>query len=906
MIKLDRPLNANPEPADTSPSSTTATTTTTTTTDDDNNKKKNDPLREADNDVAAPPPPPVRNPKRHSHRRSLAMTSMDPAILTKEMEAKETESASSFQRDEGRRLSLPVTAFTTPEQQPPTTTSSGSVSDGEPSPKGGQQQQQAISSTDASDSPATERPSTPDRYAHHTATAKTFQMPPPPPPPVVRDDDDDLNVRPRTADASFMLKEIETESDVSRKSSTIRPVSTSVLRHPLRVSSADLLREYTLAGSDEDPPPRPSTAGGYSDVSIGDHRRSGGGGGASSTGGQKLDASKSSSRKKPKRVRSWAGSLLTRSKSRKKDHSGPTTTTMTREDDGSRKSASTPNTPAAPMITRTDSDAGSGLDVDFDDDSVVVLQSEPDNNNNNNNSSNIPEYSSGSSDVKVSSFDTSWKPKSFYEQSEQQQIISGNANKPTSAIDLDAALGPFNSPEIIPAARTGFSIASRRMYSGGRRGEFVGPEMRYHRRTESAPEIAPAHATRGSPRGARFPGIVSTVDPDVLYEEEEEDAFSPSGGQSPKAGSPKAGSPKPGHRRSLSINAKLASNADNSNDSEATTTTTTTTTTPTTDTTREPAADEKDEEEGEEQKVSHQEAKGSVSSSSDEIENGPTKTFPAVHDIIASKGNTLPPSPLTPAATATFDDYSPSLMPVDRRRNGSTPDLSRNTSELSLAAVAGGSIPPEASFTSLPNTACETTRSASSTVDCQSYLPNVSTNDVVLDPSVDSSVTSTPPKTNIYANRKGNEDNDKKKRKKKKLTKRHAEHGHSPSFLPRMSVGPPPPPSPPLHPPPSSSSSSWAAPFHAIPRSNRRGSGQSLGSSSKRSSIASLSKLVGYRAEKSKLSYEEKPPDDDGVDKESMMEKKVKKGRRVSRIVQFWKKDSNKAKSGGGENLSKG
>jgi len=62
-------------------------------------------------------------------------------------------------------------------------------------------------------------------------------------------------------------------------------------------------------------------------------------------------------------------------------------------------------------------------------------------------------------------------------------------------IDLDAALGPFNTPFISPdfgsPPRSGSMAPKRRMHSSGRTGGFVGPGMHYHRRTESAPEMAP-------------------------------------------------------------------------------------------------------------------------------------------------------------------------------------------------------------------------------------------------------------------------------------------------------------------------------------------------------------------------------------------------------------------------------
>jgi hypothetical protein len=56
----------------------------------------------------------------------------------------------------------------------------------------------------------------------------------------------------------------------------------------------------------------------------------------------------------------------------------------------------------------------------------------------------------------------------------------------------------------------------------------------------------------------------------------------------------------------------------------------------------------------------------------------------------------------------------------------------------------------------------------------------------------------------------------------------------------------------------------------------------------KRSSLASLSKLMSGPSERSKLSQEEKPPGD-------APDKTKKKGRRISRLMHFWKlKDTDK------------
>jgi len=91
-------------------------------------------------------------------------------------------------------------------------------------------------------------------------------------------------------------------------------------------------------------------------------------------------------------------------------------------------------------------------------------------------------------------------------------------------IDLDAALGPFNTPlprnpEWEAAQRAG-GLAKKQLHSAAGMSRFTGPGMHYqHRRAESAPEMAPFDAGRlGFPRF----GSSSTM-ADVFEEDEEDD-----------------------------------------------------------------------------------------------------------------------------------------------------------------------------------------------------------------------------------------------------------------------------------------------------------------------------------------------------------------------------------------------
>lgn len=201
------------------------------------------------------------------------------------------------------------------------------------------------------------------------------------------------------------------------------------------------------------------------------------------------------SRKKQKKMRSWADAIFPL---KGKRH-------YSKKSVVSRKSPTPP-----PSLRRTNSDLASLCDVNFDDDNTVIIHTP------NNLSPPKPAFPNLQTSVD-SAFDNSWKPKSFYEQRLENETFS-------PVIDLDAALGPFNTPEMScdRVAGSAFSIATRRMYSGGRRGEFIGPEMRYHRRAESAPEMPPFD--RSALGNTRLNGNPTIANADVFYEEEE-DAF---------------------------------------------------------------------------------------------------------------------------------------------------------------------------------------------------------------------------------------------------------------------------------------------------------------------------------------------------------------------------------------------
>lgn len=99
-------------------------------------------------------------------------------------------------------------------------------------------------------------------------------------------------------------------------------------------------------------------------------------------------------------------------------------------------------------------------------------------------------------------------------------------------IDLDAALGPFNTPlplnpEWEAAQRAAGNVGKRRLHSAQGMKGFSGPGMHYHRRAESAPDLPPFDPGRS---GMHRYNSSSTM-ADVFEEDEEDDDNSDSSGQ---------------------------------------------------------------------------------------------------------------------------------------------------------------------------------------------------------------------------------------------------------------------------------------------------------------------------------------------------------------------------------------
>ncbi|KAL1626029.1 hypothetical protein SLS56_007003 [Neofusicoccum ribis] len=185
--------------------------------------------------------------------------------------------------------------------------------------------------------------------------------------------------------------------------------------------------------------------------------------------------------KKPRKVKSWATSIISR---KTKRHNSKLKEIPRR--------GSTPTLPSQSSVPDDDIEVDlDDISPNFDVDDTVTIVTPTSN----------PLLSRPKLDTNIAS----WKPKQL--QSQEHDAMS-------PVIDLDAALGPFNTPTIGPVpsraqARGGVAARRRPMHSS------MGV-MSGHRRTESAPELVPFEF-RSTP-AATGPTMA-----DVFEEEEEED-----------------------------------------------------------------------------------------------------------------------------------------------------------------------------------------------------------------------------------------------------------------------------------------------------------------------------------------------------------------------------------------------
>ena len=185
--------------------------------------------------------------------------------------------------------------------------------------------------------------------------------------------------------------------------------------------------------------------------------------------------------KRQRKGRSWAGLL-----SRKGRHHDPRAELVSRR------------SPTPPLRQHTPQAEFSLDDITFDEDTTCIIETA---------ASGTPRLPNLQTNY------TAWKPREASPLSE--------TDSSTSLLDIDAALGSFDSPSTGPAFEEvipgGISGTKRWMHSSGITGGFAGPGMHYHRRAESAPEMEAIDRSKfGFPRLGSNPTM-------AIEEEEEED-----------------------------------------------------------------------------------------------------------------------------------------------------------------------------------------------------------------------------------------------------------------------------------------------------------------------------------------------------------------------------------------------
>lgn len=744
-------------------------------------------------------PTPGRGPGRrhHAHRRSAAISGVDLNAINKALTTNPAPSApttpgdSTFDGNTSRPLSYSAPSLGRPT--PPASPRFSSVPPVPPIPASIR-----IEPAATSDNGDTGRPASAVSYESSPIAYKvSFEQPELPVPVVRATPKGRSKPRPKTADASLAFDLLQ-NNDVAQVPAVKRSKSTGHSRSKKSKSMGNL--EATLAKhSSDDAHSTDASRPSYSDD-----------GSETSDTDNEVDActsskkSRSKSKKKQKRIRSWAGGILTRGKGKR--HAKADT-----EEKREKKPKPAALTP--PALTRTNSEVGSVLEVDFDNDDVVVLRTPT----NTDAPVSAADRAKSESPMPAPSLETSWKPRSFYE----QNVHSQDDGLTSPIIDLDAALGPFNTPGDTRQSRgapSKFHLATQRMYSGGRRGEFVGPEMRYHRRTESAPVMPPFD--RSALSAIRLTGPSTIETPDVFYEEDE-DAFL-AANQSPRN---ELASSAPAES---AIAIQSSSSDEDKKSVESDDTADTLTKTPKPSSNQPTGLGIQAAEDAPMEKA--------VSAMSDER---------AGVDTMQNSSNPFSPQPRSPVEILKSEecpskamgphspDVSPRFLAVDKRPSTSPNELLPSIPPFSLSA---GVSPSDSSFPS-PDAPRFNDRNFSSHSyhHLPSEYPYASVEDV---PSLTSSASTMTTTMGRFSS----------------------------SFFPRGRL-----------------STDRAASFSAAV--NRR---SSQAHASKRSSLASLSKLVGGpHSERSKLYQEEKPPGD--------APETSKKKHRISRLMHFWKvKDKEK------------
>ncbi|KAJ5682524.1 hypothetical protein N7462_005689 [Penicillium macrosclerotiorum] len=758
--------------------------------------------------TAPPGPPSGRGPGRrhHAHRRSAAISGVDLIAINKALGTNPTAGSAPCTPgdrtfDNGHENTSRPLSYSATSLGRPTPPASPQFPPVPPIPAAIQ-----IQPPPQNDETDIGRPSSAVSYEALAASPSTIKFDKPEiPVPEVRSMPPNRRSKPRpkTADASLAFDLVQS-NNVPEVPAIKRSKSTGHSRSRKSMSTGHLdvtLENPALDDAHSTDTSRPSFSDDGSELSDTDHE------------GDETSPSKKSrhkSKKKQKRVRSWAGAILTRGKGKRHVKS---------EAEEKPKSKPRPAALTPPMLMRTNSDVGSVLEVDFDNDDVVVIRTPT----NPEAPISAAERTQDVSPVPIPTLETSWKPRSFYEQNVQTQ----HDMLQSPIIDLDAALGPFNTPGDNRQSRgvpSKFSLATQRMYSGGRRGEFVGPEMRYHRRAESAPVMPPFDRSALSLN--RLAGSSTMETPDVFYEEEE-DAFL-AANQTPR----EEGGPGPSEE-AIATSSDEDVEVDSVKRVKSNNTTDTLTRAPA------PVAQPKPtfhaglgiqaKEEPASQKdtplPTHSCPVEAMQNTHNPFHGQPRSPIEILKSEESIPKARCPPSP----------DVSPGFLAIDKRPATSPNELLPSIPPFSLSA---GVSPSDSSFPSpdAPRSFNDRHFSSHSYHHLPSDYPYASVEDV---PSLSSSASTMTNTVNRF----------------------------SASFFPRARL-----------------STDRAASFSAAV--HRR---SSQANASKRSSLASLSKLVGGpHSERSKLYQEEKPPGD-------APERYRKKGHRLSRLMHFWKvKDKEK------------
>jgi hypothetical protein len=229
------------------------------------------------------------------------------------------------------------------------------------------------------------------------------------------------------------------------------------------------------------------------------------------TGARDCEAQKArkKSNKNQKKVKTWAGSILTkrpkgrRSKSKKTSRRGPTPP------------------PSRPGYDDGDDTASDSADTKSEPSMPTVMIEE------------LDQDQEGTE---------AWKP--------PRPVTEEDTSYPV--IDLDAALGPFNTP--LPrnpeweAAQKAGGLAKRQLHSAAGLSRFSGPGMHYthHQRAQSSPEMPPFEFRRGI---HRFGSSSTMAD---VFEEEEEEYYEDSDNSGSSTPQPESNGPKDSETSSVS------------------------------------------------------------------------------------------------------------------------------------------------------------------------------------------------------------------------------------------------------------------------------------------------------------------------------------------------------------------